>query len=846
MFEKNDEKYLIRHFGLNQLVLFLGSGFSLDAKNRVGDNFPTGKGLGKLIWDFLKYPGEYYETSLPEMYQRFVDSPLKLVAKKEFLADNLLAGEIPEFYNAFTHPYWYKIYTLNVDDILTKVFRRNSKGYDILRYPVDQFKERDQSLGNTQIIHLHGQLPCEIEDLIFSTQQYARAGLSDQPLYLQFVHDYSVMPTIFLGTELDEPIFEKYLASRDNRGDSRELRPKSFLVIPNISPVRADNLRERYNVHFVRGGTQDFASWLSHINPQLPERIEILTSTNPSLTSILNLANELKIPEKYLTEFSKTFKKVPLNLSDPNYRSAFLLGTSPTWDDIITNEDVPRLLGVELRKKINGILSESVKQNRSEVLAISGYAGSGKSTILKRLAFGLSQDGYQCFLSYSNYLAQPRTIVEVLKSLKGPVVLFFDNSTFVMNKLPELLNIFNSELEQPPVIVLAIRSNFAHKIGYYIKSDQCRLTLYKVPDLADQEINALISKLDQKNLLGVLKGMNYESRFREFKYHSKKQILIAMKVATSGKPFEEIMMSEFEGFSSPEVKILALCIALNTELGFTNSKQDLVGFSVLPPNTVLNVFNDEFQGTVILVGNNGRFMLRHRILADYFLKSAPLELIKEAYGRVLSVLAPELKNSSGPSRKFNLYRELINHMTLYRRFQQDISHARNVYEFVTDFFADDSQFWLQFGSLELEGQGGDISRASNYIAQAESLNPSSPFIRTAKVNLLFKLALTSKSESEAYVYKIEAEELAERLFVELGTSDSYAFHIYCRGKYNFALKWMGDSNRRKAEVFQIRRKLESACISHPQNELLNKMLVIVNRAYLQFGLHGDHDSPEMT
>lgn len=64
MFEKNDEEYLLRVLGLNQVILFLGAGFSYDAKNLLGENIPTGFTLAKKMWDLLSYE-EDYDTTIP-------------------------------------------------------------------------------------------------------------------------------------------------------------------------------------------------------------------------------------------------------------------------------------------------------------------------------------------------------------------------------------------------------------------------------------------------------------------------------------------------------------------------------------------------------------------------------------------------------------------------------------------------------------------------------------------------------------------------------------------------------------------------------------------------------------
>ena len=89
MFSKDDEKYLVRLIGSNQVVLFLGSGFTSEALNRMGEPFPLGRDLSIKLWDFLGYRSDYDETKLPEMYQAFLSSPIKLDRKKEFLENTL-------------------------------------------------------------------------------------------------------------------------------------------------------------------------------------------------------------------------------------------------------------------------------------------------------------------------------------------------------------------------------------------------------------------------------------------------------------------------------------------------------------------------------------------------------------------------------------------------------------------------------------------------------------------------------------------------------------------------------------------------------------------------------------
>jgi len=101
MFKKQDENYITRLLGRNEVILFLGAGFSLGAKNQLDENFPSGWKLGEKLWDFLGYDGNYDDddASLPLLYQDFLETGIKRTEKINFLNQNLLSGEIPNSYD---------------------------------------------------------------------------------------------------------------------------------------------------------------------------------------------------------------------------------------------------------------------------------------------------------------------------------------------------------------------------------------------------------------------------------------------------------------------------------------------------------------------------------------------------------------------------------------------------------------------------------------------------------------------------------------------------------------------------------------------------------------------------
>lgn len=847
MFKTDDEKYLKRLIFNNQVVLFLGSGFSRDSKNKLGENFPTGYKLGEKIWKFLNYVGDYDGTSLPEMYQALLSSGLKQNIIEKFLETNLLCSSVPQEYNIITKPFWYKIYTINIDDVITTIYNSENKKIKELISPKDEFFERDQSLESIQVVYLHGKLPCNPNDVIFSNQQYAKSNLKNQPLYGQFVYDYATLPTVFIGTDLNEPLFNSYIEAREGKNGFRELRPKSFLIIPELSPVKADNLRNNYNVHHISGTALDFINWLKKIESEIPTRIDVLRKTFPSLLKLYEYSDVTGTSNASLNEFAKSFNRIPEAKITSTTRSSFLLGASPRWQDIFKELDIPRTINKSLFDIIGEIYEDNNLKSKTSVISIIGYAGSGKSTIIKRLGYQLSQQGRTAFLSYSDFMPRIDHIIKVLTTIEERVIIFFDNSKNILSQLPNLIKELNTQLKNPPIIVLGLRTNFLDNLNYFLDDDTSNNHQFNIPNLDDNEIKLLINKLDENNLLGILKGKNSYDREREFKYKANRQILIAMKEATSGRSFGEIIESEFNSIEPYEAKIICVCIALNTELGFTNSKQDLVGFSKVSHIEALNYLETVLQGTITWVGsNNERFMLRHKILADYIIqKCASTEILKEAYIRVLSILAPELKKSQGPSRKFNLYKSLINHQVLYRRFQESIELARDVYDSIATFFDEDANFWLQYGSLEIEGVGGNLTLAENYLNQADSLAPNYDYILNAKCNLYYKMATTTNNFVEALEYKNIADDLAHQLILKVGKDEPHIYHIHCRGRYNFITKWIVESEKKKEELKNLKKTITTAIKFHPRDKRLDVAFQAINRAYLYLGIEDDIEDPEI-
>jgi len=846
MFTKTQAEFLLRRIQRNEVVLFVGAGFAIEATNRHNEKLPTGKQLSEKIWSFINMPGLYDGTPLQTMYDALLNKGKKHDEIKQFLEDIFFVKDFPDYYYHIILPYWHKIYTTNIDNLLEKLYSKSTQKFKILKYPQDEFQDVDKSLETIQFVYLNGKIPCEPNELIFSKKQYARNLNALQPLYHQFVNDYSTTTTVFLGTSIDEPIFEQYIAAREIRPSGiSEHRPRSFLIDPHIPPARESLLKDLYNILPIKASIEDFFSWLNDNRDNFLDKIETLKITFPSLAELYDKSQEKKIKSlgTFFSDFSLGFNKVnPFGIARVKNKN-FLLGTSPTWNDIYNNFDAPRKITQEIFTCIEKILSD--EPDKIKIISLLGSAGSGKSTILKRLALRLAQNGRTVFLSYSEYIPESISIVKTLDSLNEKVVLFFDNADLMLYQLPGLVLELQKCLK-PPIIIISTRTNAFDRITSKFEPIN-NLKEFKTPNLDKDEIIAIIQLLEDNHLLGHLKGLTQIKRIREFEIRAKKQILVAMREATKGDNFDVIINSEFQELVPPEVKFLTACVALTTEAGFTISKQDFVGFSDLPPAETLYYLERNLHDVIIKAGpKEDRLLLRHRIIAEYIINNClDLDNLKKVYLRILTSLAPEINVYDWKSRKYTLYREIINHFKVYRRFSLNINNARELYESLIPYFNMDYQFWLQYGSLELEGKAGSLELAENYLLQAESLRPNNTNIKNALANLYYKKSISAKSDAESISFREKANQIIDEILLNQRIDDAHTYHIYCKGNYNYIIKRMTDINAIKSELEALKKVMDLGLSNHPLNERLQNVNEIIKKAYLLTAVHQKIEFPIM-
>ena len=220
-------------------VLFTGAGFSCDASDAGGAPVPDSRTMTRELWQLCF--GETDEpdaSTLADLYDvamRCASDGLRAYVERRLR----VGSPLPEYYRAWFGAPWRRIYTLNVDDLEDVAARQ----FD-LRLP--------------EVIHLNGKVGGGVEELTFSTLQYAARLASREKVYERLAADLAATPFVFVGTTLDEAVLWKHTDLSDH--------PRSYIITPHLPRARIE-LLAALGIEWIAGTAEEAAGWLSATTP---------------------------------------------------------------------------------------------------------------------------------------------------------------------------------------------------------------------------------------------------------------------------------------------------------------------------------------------------------------------------------------------------------------------------------------------------------------------------------------------------------------------------------------------------------------------------------------------------
>ncbi|MCL1886738.1 MAG: SIR2 family protein [Betaproteobacteria bacterium] len=409
-----------------QYNLLLGSGISLDSKDQQGRKLLSAGDLQEKIADIKDVKKTWPLTRLYPL--------LSEEEREQYLTvpySNCIPGEtvtmIPNFI-------WERIFTFNIDDAVENAYKAALKPAQHVRpvnYNLQYFTH--SSRKEALVIHLHGYTQSPKDGYVFSQSEYGRVSSSANPWMMVLSELLATEPFIIAGTSLTEPDLEHYLSSR-NEISPRLDRGPSILVEPHPDAVtRSDCVR--HGLVLVEASFHDFLKWLREKLGPTPS-LETLVVPSKDELFIPNLNSSKKI--SFFSSFELVEPVIPTNINGT--LSGFYLGQAPTWNDLASSVDLPVEDILRLTQLAKRFLDSGIKSNSATILL--GEPGTGKTTILRRIAYNLATD-YVVFALKSQSIVEIDEVIECLMSLQNKCILIVDDVAENANTVRSLLEAEN-------------------------------------------------------------------------------------------------------------------------------------------------------------------------------------------------------------------------------------------------------------------------------------------------------------------------------------------------------------------------------------------------------------------
>jgi len=770
---KEIPQILIDSIKHKNVVLFLGSGFAYNAIHPDNKQAPLGNQLAEMIADkFLD--GKFKNSSLTYVSDLAI-SETSLFEVQKYISEIFDKYSPNENHKIYTTLPWKAIFTTNYDLILERAYtenKRNNAQDFISVYRNTPEPQIFKTPNTVPYYKLHGCISY-INDqnlpLILSTEQYITHKQNRERLFQNLETLSLDYPILFIGYSNQDPNIRSILKKLEAMKDGR---PRSYMVSPSFSDTEIRYWQER-KLTPLSFGHEEFIKIVNEkITPNERNLAKLKVDTERQIYSKFTISTKDLIPTDSLVNFlDYEIEFIHSNFKLGNTTAKeFYKGFLNNWDPILKNLDVRRI--IEERILTDIVLEDNYQvEGKSFLFVVKGFAGSGKSVLLRRLAWETANELEKITIYLKpNQILRSDPIVELYNYVKERIYLFIDDLVKHEKYIVDLLKKVNRE-NIPLTIVSTDRINILNEqnqITNYITQD------YTLTYLKNREIEDLLVKLEVNNSLGHLESKTTEERKKEFEERSGRELLVALYEATGGKPFEEIILDEYNCITTEEAKSLYLTVSVFHRLGskvraglisrvhdisFNDFKKRLFN----PLEFIVFSEKDYFINDFV-------FSTRHPFIAQMIFEQVLINE-QERYDEYIRIL----KNINiDYSSDWHAFLDITNARKLNEIFNDPI-RIKNIYDLANEINPDDPKLYQQQGIYEMISRSGNLFSAQKLLKIANNMDPTDVTISHSLAEVSLKKAEVSKISIERNKYLDEAEELCRNI-IKKEKDQSYSYH----------------------------------------------------------------------
>ena len=701
-------------------VLIFGAGASMECKDKSGNTPPSGKQLrDHLAKKFLGTTNESRDLATvaemaivngagePHVFE-------EIATQMDGFQPSMAHSKIADFQ-------WRAIATTNYDTFIEQGFAKNSCRKQNCVPFVKNYEPYDDRLKRATnalpVLKLHGCINHRLDPdipLILSHEHYQSHKANREHLFERLRQWAQSLPLIFIGYSVRDNHIRQLFYDIDPKK-----RPQWYIVTPS-----ADEHDRRF---WAAKGTDiiecTFSGFVMSLDEQIPEvnralRIPVAVADAPYTRFFRSndlgsevLRNSLQTDLEYIHS-GMSFDEVP--------PSKFYSGHDHGWCGIIRNYDFARRAGNNL---LYALLDEE-EASKPRFFLLHGSAGAGKTIALRRVALNAATELDQLVLWLQD-AGQPRAeVVEELFNQTGKrPLLFVDRVSMHSDAILELFKKMIAK-SVPITVVAAEREadwgSYCGKLEEFLAPN-----LHFLRRLSQREAEDLVDLLECHNCLGLLEDRPKSERVAAFldDDRANRHLLVALHELTQGKPFEKIILEEFERIVPDAARQLYLDVATMHQFGAVARAGAISRISGIrftdfedrffnPLRDIVSVTTDSYTG-------DRSYESRHAHVSNIlFCVACPSDVDKSSQlSRILTGI------DVGYSSDRRILDKICKGKTIVENFL-NIDAARGVFNAAICALPKSAFLYQQYAILEYQHKHGSLDRAEEFANQARIIDKS--------------------------------------------------------------------------------------------------------------------------
>jgi len=750
--------HLVEQIRAGKVVLFFGAGASMGATAAtIPKAPPSGYQLGKLLSE--KFLGG-----------DSIDKPLSLISEYCIAESDLRTVQrfIADIFNRYTPSAaqmaiadfrWAALVTTNYDQIIEKAYAANTNRLQqpvpILR-SIDRVDHELRAPDAVPLMKLHGCVTMVDETaypLILTIDQYVNHAVGREKLFNRFTEYASEYSVVYIGYQIEDSDIRAILQQLQQPEMSR---PMQYVVTPNPS-ARDVRIWANKKITTISGTFDQFMTELQGRIAKGLRGFKSTTHSHPIAARFVTRAEPSSDLVTFLTnDVMYVYSGMPLETANPQ---AFFKGSSYGWGSIAASHDAKRTLTDTVLTEV--ILADDSNRPRiTDFYLVKGYGGSGKTVLLKRIAYetGITFEKVVLYLR-SDARLPIGPIAELCSLLGERLFIFLDGAARRSSDVGAFLHAARSN-KLPVTLIATERSNEWNVDGQELSP--LLDGTHHLRSLSSAEIEALLGKLDEFKCLGVLASKTMDERREAFMSYADRQLLVALYEVTNGADFRDIVLDEYRNIANDRARRIYLFIcALNrvnvpvraglvyrlTGVSFNDFKRDFFA----PLDSI--VLTEEHRSSLDMA-----YRARHPWIAQIvFERALPDE--HDRFDLYMSVLK---EIDVGYTSDRTAFRETIRAKNLKEQFSDPLM-VEEIFRAAKAASPDDGYLFQQHAIYEMRRVNGNLNRASDLLSNARELLPHDRSITHTMSELDIARANTARTEIEKNMFLEKARQQAARL-----------------------------------------------------------------------------------